>query len=260
MSISPDIKETGINEKNLKIKADSLSRLKEKNQPALFVFTYQSTVFRDLIIQRLVKLLEERDVHTEVLDLNTRLAEFPNLYNLVLEESERFDLLIIFNLGTNRKPDLHSLNLMRDEMRRKGIRLFFFLREEELGVFGSEAPDLWAFHQSFEIIRGKPTYQTIVQAISPYLETHQYKDSNEARERLLHIEDYLKETESRGDLARHRLRMLSEKGNIYHFLGEPGKAVQYVKEAMTVAVEIGDKKTISDLLNQLGKIHTEIGE
>ena len=152
---------------------------------------------------------------------------------------------------------LDALNNFRELFYDAGVPSLIFITPAELDDVIWKAPDFWRYRGGYHILKGEDhgqEYQA-VEALSMPLD-FSYQNEEELRRRKRINEYLLDRMKNKSD----QLRILIELGSVHSLLSDQRKAIEYFKQALAVAIEIGDKSGEENALGNVGNAYYFLDE
>jgi tetratricopeptide (TPR) repeat protein len=177
-----------------------------------------------------------------------------DLRNIKLKAEE----ILIWTLPeTLAKDVLDALNNFRELFYDAGVPSLVFMTPAELDDVIWKAPDFWRYRGGYHILKGEDhgqAYQAVEALSIPLNFSYQNKEELLRRKRINeHLLDKMKNKSE-------KLKILIELGSVHSVLSEQRKAIEYFRQALAIASEIGDKRGEENALGNVGNAYYFLGE
>jgi len=215
----------------------------------LILCTVASPVYREKIIEVIkarfpcrVKTVENGD--NLIFDLRNAQAQKEEILIWTLPETLSNDIL-------------DALNNFRELFYDAGVPSLVFMTPAGLDDVIWKAPDFWRYRGGYHILKGEEhgsAYQAVEALSMPFSFSYQNKEDLLRRKRINeHLLDKMKNKSE-------KLRILIELGSVHSVLSEQRKAIEYFRQALAIASEIGDKRGEENALGNVGNAYYFMGE
>ncbi|OPY51795.1 MAG: photosystem I assembly protein Ycf3 [Methanosaeta sp. PtaU1.Bin112] len=166
--------------------------------------------------------------------------------------------ILIWTLPETLSTDiLDALNNFRELFYDTGVPSLVFLTPAELDDVIWKAPDFWRYRGGYHILKGEDygqAYQAAEALSMPMSFSYQNKEELLSRKRI--NECLLEKIKNKHD----NVRILIELATICSLLSEQHKAIEYNRQALAIAREVGDKNGEENALGNLGNSYQFLGD
>jgi tetratricopeptide (TPR) repeat protein len=168
------------------------------------------------------------------------------------------EVILIWILPETLSDDIiNALNNFRELFYDAGVPSLVFLTPAELDDVIWKAPDFWRYRGGYHILKGEvhgQAYQAVEALSAPLNFSYQSKEELLRRKRI--NENLLERMKNKSD----QVRILIELGSVHSLLSDQRKAIEYFRQALAIAGEIGDKSGLENALGNLGNAYYFSGE
>jgi tetratricopeptide (TPR) repeat protein len=152
---------------------------------------------------------------------------------------------------------LDALNNFRELFYDAGVPSLVFMTPAGLDDVIWKAPDFWRYRGGYHILKGDDqgsAYQAVEALSMPFSFSYQNKEDLLRRKMINeHLLDKMKNKSE-------KLKILIELGSVHSVLSEQRKAIEYFRQALAIASEIGDKRGEENALGNVGNAYYFLGE
>lgn len=170
----------------------------------------------------------------------------------------KYEEILIWTLPETLNNDvLDALNNFRELFYDAGVPSLVFMTPAGLDDVIWKAPDFWRYRGGYRILKGEDhgkAYQAVEALSMPFSFCYQNKEDLHRRKRINeHLLDKIKS-------KCEKLKILIELGSVHSVLSEQRKAIEYFRQALAIANEIGDKRGEESALGNVGNSYYFLGE
>jgi len=171
----------------------------------------------------------------------------------------------VYNLRRAFPEILQYLNYRREIFAEERVRAVFWVLEEEARRLALEAPDFWAFRtQVLELLEVPPPRERaeIARELAWwgwYGVPYAYESPEEIEERIVLRERLLAELPETEEATAARAEMHYTLGGLYWARREFEQALEYFRQALELARQLGDERLVTWAHNGLGNVYYDLG-
>jgi tetratricopeptide (TPR) repeat protein len=215
----------------------------------LILCVVASPSYRDKVIEVIKSRFSARITPVETGD--TLISDLRNV-------KPKTEEILIWTLPETLAQDvLDALNNFRELFYDAGVPSLIFMTPAGLDDVIWKAPDFWRYRGGYHILKGEDhgqAYQAVEALSIPLNFSYQNKKELLRRKRINeHLLDKMKNKSE-------KLKILIELGSVHSVLSEQRKAIEYFRQALAIASEIGDKRGEENALGNVGNAYYFLGE